>query len=119
MKTEFDIYLSYAREDRERILPLVQALEGSGWSVFWEDRSNKLSKSWQQAVEEALQSCRCMVVVWTKRSVASNFVKEEAMLGLQNVMFFLNETKREKQVSHFFWVQVLEYVKGPLFAVSR
>jgi hypothetical protein len=29
-----DIFISYASEDRERIIPIVKALEGEGWSVF-------------------------------------------------------------------------------------
>ena len=31
-----DIFISYAREDRNRIKPLAEALEKQGWSVFWD-----------------------------------------------------------------------------------
>ena len=31
-----DIFLSYSSKDRGRIESLVQALEGQGWSVFWD-----------------------------------------------------------------------------------
>jgi hypothetical protein len=36
-----DIFLSYAREDQSRVGPLVRALEGQGWSVFWDRRTGK------------------------------------------------------------------------------
>jgi len=31
-----DIFLSYASEDRARVLGLVKALEAQGWTVFWD-----------------------------------------------------------------------------------
>ena len=31
-----DIFLSYARKDKDRIEPLAKALGGQGWSVFWD-----------------------------------------------------------------------------------
>lgn len=34
-----DIFLSYASEDRERIVPLARLLEGCGWSVFWDRKT--------------------------------------------------------------------------------
>ncbi len=31
-----DIFLSYASEDRERVIPLVEALQADGFSVWWD-----------------------------------------------------------------------------------
>ena len=31
-----DVFLSYAREDRERARVLAHALESDGWSVWWD-----------------------------------------------------------------------------------
>ena len=31
-----DIFVSYSRSDRERVEPLVRALEGEGLSVWWD-----------------------------------------------------------------------------------
>ncbi len=33
-----DIFLSYASEDRERVQPLAEVLEGQGYSVWWDTR---------------------------------------------------------------------------------
>lgn len=41
-----DIFLSYASEDRERIVPLARLLEGCGWSVFW-DRKTPIGVTWE------------------------------------------------------------------------
>src|SRR5689334_4710267 len=32
----YDIFVSYARLDRERVACIVEALEAAGWRVFWD-----------------------------------------------------------------------------------
>ena len=75
-----DIFLSYAREDRERVRPLVERLEEHGWSVWW-DRKILPGEKWAQVVEAELESCRAMVVVWTEASVQSDWVLIETCEG--------------------------------------
>src|SRR5262245_37696245 len=77
-----DIFVSYASADRERILPLVDALEKTGWSVFW-DRTIPAGKTWRQFIGSEIKVCRSVVVVWTENSVASDWVEEEAESGKQ------------------------------------
>jgi TolB-like protein/ketosteroid isomerase-like protein len=71
-----DIFLSYAAEDRDRTRPLVQALESCGWSVWW-DRTILPSERWEDVIEKALGGARCLLVVWSKMSVTSDWVKNE------------------------------------------
>jgi formylglycine-generating enzyme required for sulfatase activity len=75
-----DIFLSYARVDRARVLPLVQALERRGWSVWW-DLHIPFGKSYAQVIEEELEAARCVVVVWSQTSVRSYWVNTEAAEG--------------------------------------
>jgi len=75
-----DIFLSYASEDRERIRPLVSALEATRWSVFW-DRTIPTGQSWRQVIANEIRGCRAVVVVWTQHSVESAWVQEEAEEG--------------------------------------
>jgi len=82
-----DIFISYAREDRERILPLVRALEEAGWSVFW-DRTIPISKTWQQVIGKEVDECRCMIVAWSSASVESEWVYEEAGEGKRRQILF-------------------------------
>src|SRR5262245_26006322 len=75
-----DIFISYARKDRARVRPLADALSAQGWSVWW-DRQIPAGRTFDQVIAEALGSARCVVVVWSKESVASNWVREEAEEG--------------------------------------
>jgi hypothetical protein len=72
-----DIFLSYAREDQTRVGPLVGALEGQGWSVFW-DRRIPAGQTWRSHIRKALDEARCVIVAWTRDSIASDWVIEEA-----------------------------------------
>ena len=56
-------------------------LESHGYSVFWDHKSIPMGRSWQQTIAEELSSCKCIIVVWSKNSVKSEWVLEEALEG--------------------------------------
>ena len=72
-----DIFISYAREDRAKVRPLAEALERQGWSVWW-DRAIPTGRRFDRVIDQALAEARCVVVVWTQRSVGKDWVLEEA-----------------------------------------
>jgi TIR domain/Bacterial Ig-like domain (group 2) len=75
-----DIFVSYSSEERNRVLPLVNALGKTGWSVFW-DRTIPAGKTWRQVIGAEIRTCRSVLVVWTQSSVTSEWVLEEAETG--------------------------------------
>jgi TIR domain len=76
-----DIFLSYAREDLTRAHGIAQALESHGWSVWW-DRRIPPGQEFTSYIQRQLDDARCIVVLWSKASVASAFVRDEAAEGL-------------------------------------
>jgi hypothetical protein len=72
-----DIFISYAREDELRAEVLAKTLASSGWSIFW-DRKIPIGKTWRQTIGKALNDARCVIVIWSKTSIDSSFVQEEA-----------------------------------------
>jgi TolB-like protein/lipopolysaccharide biosynthesis regulator YciM len=72
-----DIFLSYARPDRERIGSLTAALEQAGWSVWW-DRHIDGGAAFAKAIEAELNASRVVIVAWSQASLQSDWVKDEA-----------------------------------------
>jgi hypothetical protein len=72
-----DIFISYASADRPRVGPLVDALRHQGWSVWW-DRTILPGETWDQVIEAALAEARCVIVLWTRESIQSDWVRNEA-----------------------------------------
>src|SRR5258705_105583 len=77
-----DLFLSYDSKDRAIAQRLADALEGLGWSVWW-DREIPFGKAFDLVIEEQLNAARCVVVVWSKESVRSRWVKTEAAVAAE------------------------------------
>jgi serine/threonine-protein kinase len=74
-----DVFVSYKAEDRKRVRPLVEALQADGYSVWWDEQIGG-GAAWRHAIEAELNAAKCVIVVWSKRSVGpeGEFVHDEA-----------------------------------------
>lgn len=72
-----DIFISYAKKDRAVTETLAALFSEQGWSVWW-DRDIPLGQEYDRAIEEALLAAKCVVVLWSKSSVESDWVRSEA-----------------------------------------
>jgi hypothetical protein len=72
-----DIFISYVREDVTVAQKLAAALENHQWSVFW-DRHIPSGKRFETVISEQLSSSWCVIVLWSKASIMSDYVKDEA-----------------------------------------
>jgi hypothetical protein len=75
-----DIFISYASEDRPMAERTAKALEAQGWSVWW-DRNIRAGKRFSEVIQEEIGKARCMVVLWSEKSVQRDWVIEEAEEG--------------------------------------
>lgn len=75
-----DVFISYAREDRDWVERLADVLERAGLSVWWDSRQ-RYGKSFEAQIVEELGLAKSVVVVWSKASLASDWVKDEAQDG--------------------------------------
>jgi hypothetical protein len=75
-----DIFISYKKEDAGRVIRLVEALRGEGFSVWW-DHGIKAGSEWDRAIRQELDAARLVIAVWSEASVGAIWVKEEANFG--------------------------------------
>lgn len=79
-----DIFLSYKAEDRDRLAPLVAALEEAGLSVWWDARLSG-GEEWRLEIERRLDAARLVIVAWSRGSIGptGQFVRDEATRALR------------------------------------
>jgi hypothetical protein len=77
-----DVLISYASEDRERAGKLASALSVHGWSVWW-DRKIIAGQAFDIVIERELENAKSVVVLWSKHSIESEWVKNEASVATE------------------------------------
>jgi len=75
-----DIFISYASADRDKAERIAKVLNSRGWTVWW-DRTIPPGKTFDEVIEDAIDSTACIVVLWSAASVTSDWVKTEASEG--------------------------------------
>ncbi len=75
-----DIFLSYARTDRSTARIFAECLVQEGFTVWW-DASLHSGETFDEVIERNLREAKAVVVLWSKASVASRWVRAEATLA--------------------------------------
>ena len=75
-----DVFISYAREDGARARMLAEALEARGLSVWW-DRTIEPGRTYADVIEDQLNRAKSVVVLWSKHSVVTEWVKKRSCSG--------------------------------------
>ena len=75
-----DVFVSYKKEDSQIAERVVAGLEAEGISVWWDD-SLTPKMAWDADLEREIAAAATVVVLWTPRSVGSEWVRTEAHYG--------------------------------------
>ncbi len=78
-----DVFLSYSHDDRATAQRFALALEADGLEVWW-DNAIRSGDAFDEKIEQALRQAKAVVVLWSKSSVASRWVRAEATLADRN-----------------------------------
>lgn len=78
-----DIFLSYSRLDQTVAQRFAEAFQQEGFSVWW-DVVLKPGEAYDEVTEKALNEAKAVVVLWSKNSVGSRWVRAEATQGNEN-----------------------------------
>ncbi len=78
-----DIFLSYSRDDQATARRFAEAFEREGLSVWW-DQTLRSGENYDQVTESALRDAKAVVVLWSRKSVDSRWVRAEATQADRN-----------------------------------
>jgi TolB-like protein len=78
-----DVFLSYSREDAATASRFAEAFGREGLTVWW-DATLRSGEAYDEVTEKALRDARAVVVLWSKKSVASRWVRSEATMADRN-----------------------------------
>jgi TolB-like protein len=78
-----DIFLSYGHDDVQTAKRFAESFEREGISVWW-DASIRAGEAFDAVIESALKGAKAVVVLWSKTSVQSRWVRAEATLADRN-----------------------------------
>lgn len=74
------VFLSYAHGDQAQAQRLAAALDKAGYTVWW-DALIEGGTRYAASITEALEAADAVVVLWSRRSVDSDWVRDEAAQG--------------------------------------
>ncbi len=72
-----DIFISYSKADRDKVVMLAAYLESEGWTVWW-DTNLEVGRPYRDDIMRELVAARAVLVLWTQTSIKSDFVRAEA-----------------------------------------
>jgi len=78
--SQITAFLSYSRDDRERVMPIISALEAAGLDLWW-DGLLAGGDTFAHTTEAALETAQAVIVAWSGRSIQSHWVRDEATRG--------------------------------------
>ena len=77
-----DLFVSYLRHDSEFAERLTLALSEAGWVVWLDKRGIRDGDHYDRQIEEAIASTKAVLVLWSVRSIDSEWVRAEAAYAL-------------------------------------
>ena len=75
-----DIFVSYTRDDEPKARQLAKTLTDHGWDVWW-DRHIPPGHDFSAVIQDQLEHAACVVVLWSRASIASEYVRDEATVA--------------------------------------
>src|SRR5262245_55071479 len=76
-----DVFLSYARSDRDIARALAEQLQAEGRTVWWDAVATPGAR-FREEIARQLDDAKSVVVLWTPNSVRSQWVISEAQRAL-------------------------------------
>ncbi len=82
-----DIFISYSTKDRKKAKELRRIFQAYGWTVWIDRRNLRVGQRYREKIDEALANAKAVVVIWSKNSAKSAWVRAEAKDALKRETF--------------------------------
>ena len=76
-----DVFISYSREDKDRVLDLAAKLRGAGVSLWIDQGGIDGATLWGEEIVKALENAKVLLLVVTESAVRSHNVAKEVVLA--------------------------------------
>jgi len=74
---KYDVFLSYARADVQRVAPLRDELRRLGYRVFFDTESINAGEPWKRRLERSILASRTLVLCWSGNVVGHELITFE------------------------------------------
>ena len=78
------IFLSHSSSDHAQASEIVSLLQGHGLEIWYSDYDIKATADWEQSIRTALDRCEWFIVLLSRESVKSEWVRAEVHWAIEN-----------------------------------
>ncbi|MBR0282042.1 MAG: toll/interleukin-1 receptor domain-containing protein [Oscillibacter sp.] len=108
------IFVSYAREDKNRVIPFLKALQQAGYRI-WYDAGIQPGEKWNRAIATHIKNCAACLAFISAHSSASKYCDREIQFVDQNekriVPLFLDEDVNFEDIGTEMIVTTIQSLK--------
>jgi TolB-like protein/tetratricopeptide (TPR) repeat protein len=119
-----DVFISYSREDKDRVLELAAKLRGAGVSLWIDQGGIDGATLWGEEIVKALENAKVLLLVVTESAVRSHNVAKEVVLASERKGHILPVHLEPTQIPSSLryplaGIQHIEYFQGDVDANLR
>jgi hypothetical protein len=105
------VFISFKSEEREAARLLKEALEKAGFPIFWAPEI-QTGKDWHVELDRAVTMAGCVVVLWSKASMASDWVRHEASQAMARGVYLPARLEPMEILPPFNRLQATDLMRG-------
>tara|TARA_B100002003_G_C13786354_1_gene389075 strand:+ start:143 stop:589 length:447 start_codon:yes stop_codon:yes gene_type:complete len=118
------LFMSYSRQDRSLVKPLVNLLRASGNEVFIDVEDLDYGENWKDQLDEAISRSSRFLLFWSKHSSRSDYVSAEWRTALDEkelpiVPVILDKTPLPLELVSFHGTDELQPIVNRVRFLSR
>jgi hypothetical protein len=104
-----EVFLSYSRHDSTAANALADTLSAAGLSVWLDRNAIQEGDAFDTQIEEAIAQTRVVIVIWSRNSVKSHWVRAEAAYALNKQKLLPIAIDQSEPPLQFMQIQTIDF----------